>query len=483
MLPLSGSFVDRHGLWNSDQIAQAEDVVARIQADNIEVLRFVFADQHGLTRGKTIIGDAIGSTLVNGCTMTSTLILKDTSHRTAMPVWQSGAGMGTQKLAGAADLIMVADPSTFRRLPWAPDTGWILCDLYYPDGQPVEYDTRRCLRSALSKLAGEGLELMSGLEMEFHLFRNVDTALTAHDCTQPGTPPSVVPLQRGYQYLTEIRYDELEPLFREIRRALLALKLPLRSEEIEFGPSQLELTFSPQRGLATSDSAVLARSAIKQVCARLGYHATFMCRPHIPNTFASGWHLHQSLIDSKTGKNAFIPGTQDDCLSDIGKAYLAGLLEHASASCILAAPTINAYKRYRPQTLAPDRIQWGRDNKGAMLRVLGGMGDPATRIENRVGEPAANPYLYIASQVLSGLAGIHQRYPLPAPVEEPYNSTAQRLPRSLFQALLYFQESAFYREQFGDNFVNYYATIKQAELDRFLSEVTDWEQKEYFEMF
>ena len=118
-----------------------------------------------------------------------------------------------------------------------------------------------------------------------------------------------------------------------------------------------------------------------------------------------------------------------------------------------------------------------------MLRVLGGMGDPATRIENRVGEPAANPYLYIASQVLSGLAGIHQRYPLPAPVEEPYNSTAQRLPRSLFQALLYFQESAFYREQFGDNFVNYYATIKQAELDRFLSEVTDWEQKEYFEMF
>lgn len=482
-LPLGNSFVERNQIWAAGEIAQANDILQAMDADDIEVVRFVFADQHGLTRGKTILKSAVAATLVNGCTITSTLILKDTSHRTVLPIWQAGAGLGTQRLAGAADLIMVADPSTFKQLPWAQGTGWILCDLYYPDGEPVGYSTRSVLRGALDKLNTRGLDLVSGLEIEFHLFRPIEKSLSAHDCTQPGTPLLASPLQRGYQYLTEIRYDELEPIFAEIRRALLKLELPLRSEELEFGPSQLEITFGPEAGMATADTAILARSAIKQVSRRLGYHATFMCRPHIPNTFASGWHLHQSLVDLKTGKNQMLPDNGDEALSELGQGYLSGLLKHAAASCLLAAPTINAYKRYRPHTLAPDRIQWGRDNKGAMLRVLGGFNDSATRIENRVGEPAANPYLYLASQILSGLDGIDNKYSLSPPVEEPYNSDAERLPRSLYQALLVFQDSDFYRKALGDEFVNYLATIKQAEIDRFMGEVTDWEQKEYFEMF
>ena len=482
-LPLGNSFVERNQIWTAGEIVQANDILQTMDADDIEVVRFVFADQHGLTRGKTILKSAVAATLVNGCTITSTLILKDTSHRTVLPIWQAGAGLGTQRLAGAADLIMVADPSTFKRLPWAQGTGWILCDLYYPDGEPVGYSTRSILRGALDKLNTRGLDLVSGLEIEFHLFRPVEQPLSAHDCTQPGTPLLVSPLQRGYQYLTEIRYDELEPIFAEIRHALLKLELPLRSEEIEFGPSQLEITFGPEAGIATADTAILARSAIKQVSRRLGYHATFMCRPHIPNTFASGWHLHQSLVDLKTGKNQMLPDNEDEALSELGQGYLSGLLKHAAASCLMAAPTINAYKRYRPHTLAPDRIQWGRDNKGAMLRVLGGFNDPATRIENRVGEPAANPYLYLASQILSGLDGIDNKCSLPPPVEEPYNSDAERLPRSLYQALLAFQDSDFYRNALGEEFVNYLVTIKQAEIDRFMGEVTDWEQKEYFEMF
>lgn len=482
-LPLSGSFVERHQIWGETEIAQANDILHAIDADDIEVVRFVFADQHGLTRGKTVMRSAVPGILTSGCTITSTMILKDTSHRTVLPVWQAGAGLGTQRLAGAADLLMVADPSTFKQLPWAPGTGWVLCDLYYPDGEPVQYATRSLLKDALQQLHQRGLEMVSGLEIEFHLFRPLEQPLAPHDCTQPGTAPLVMPLQRGYQYLTEIRYDELEPVFAEIRRGLQALALPLRSEEIEFGPSQLEVTFGPEAGMTTADNAILTRSAIKQICHRLGYHATFMCRPHVPNTFASGWHLHQSLVDLKTGANRLMPESAEQDLSELGRGYLAGLLKHASASCLLAAPTINAYKRYRPHTLAPDRIQWGRDNKGAMLRVLGGHENPATRIENRVGEPAANPYLYLSSQILSGLDGIDSNATLPPPVEEPYNSTAERLPRSLYHALLLFQESDFYRQALGEQFVNYLVTIKQAEIDRFMSEVTDWEQKEYFEMF
>jgi glutamine synthetase len=482
-LPLAASFVERHDLWNEAQLTGATELLQTIATRQLEVVRFVFADQHGLTRGKGIMADAVPGMLVNGCTMTSTLILKDSSHRTVMPVWQAGAGLGNPRLAGAADLMMIADPATFRLLPWAPATGWVLCDLYYPDGEPVGYSTRQLLRGALDKLHRQGLDLMSGLELEFHLFRPEHRPLTPADCSQPGSAPAAAPLQRGHQYLTELRYDELEPVFREIRRGLQALGLPLRSEEIEFGPSQLEVTFGPEPGMTTADNAILARNAIKQIAQRQGYHATFMCRPQIANTFASGWHLHQSLVDLETGANRFIPEAGQQGLSMLGQHYLAGLLEHAAASCLLAAPTINAYKRYRPNALAPDRIQWGRDNKGAMLRVLGGPDDPASRIENRVGEPAANPYLYLTSQLLSGLDGIARQIPLRPPVEEPYSSGAESLPRNILQALQAFRGSAFYRDTLGNDFVDYFAAIKQAEVDRFFSEVTDWEQREYFEMF
>ncbi|GAB4137454.1 MAG: glutamine synthetase family protein [Sphingomonadales bacterium] len=482
-LQLTDSFVSRFDLWNDDQVRQAREMLAAIESDGLEVVRFVFADQHGLTRGKAVHRDAAASMLVNGCTIVSTLILKDTAHRTVMPVWQAGAGMNVAKLTGAADLLMVPDPTTFRRLPWAKTNGWVLCDLYYPDGEAVALSTRSQLAKALDQLGQQGLAFMSGLELEFHLFRLLDRRLEATDCVQPAAAPQVGMLQHGYQYLTEIRYDELEPVFEKIRRALTALGLPLRSEEIEFGPSQLELTFGPQVGIVTADDALLAKAAIKQVCARLGYHATFMCRPQIANTFASGWHLHQSLIDAKTARNVFAPDNADAALSSLGQHYLAGLLDHASASCLLAAPTINAYKRYRPGSLAPDRIQWGRDNKGAMLRVINGPSPHVARIENRVGEPAANPYLYLASQILSGLDGIKRQILPPAPVEEPYASSARRLPKTMDEALQIFGGSDFYRRAFGNEFVNYFTTIKQAEVDRFHAEVTDWEQKEYFEMF
>src|SRR5207253_3252760 len=136
------------------------------------------------------------------------------------------------------------------------------------------------------------------------------------------------------------------------------------------------------------------------------YLASFMCRPKVANVMSSGWHLHQSLRERRDGGNAFMANEAGALLSPLGQRFLAGLLAHARAAAVFSTPTINGYKRYRPYALAPDRIIWGRDNRGAMVRVLGGRGDAATRLENRVGEPAANPYLYLAAQIVSGRDGI-----------------------------------------------------------------------------
>ena len=207
------------------------------------------------------------------------------------------------------------------------------------------------------------------------------------DAGQPGRPPSVSLLSHGYQYLTEQRYDQMEPALEIIRRDVLTLGLPLRSVEVEFGPSQCEFTFEPTKGLTPADNMVLFRSAVKQIARRHGYHATFMCRPKLPNMFASGWHLHQSLVSRASGENVFMAKDGGEALSPFGRFYLAGLLEHARASTVFTTPTINGYKRYRSYSLAPDRAIWGRDNRGVMMRVLGGPGDRATRLENRIGEP------------------------------------------------------------------------------------------------
>jgi len=451
-------------------------LLKEIEARGLKAVRFSFADQHGMLRGKTLAAAEVGNALERGVTVTSTLLLKDTAHRTVFPAFTPGGGVGMPEMQGAADVLMIPDPSTFRVLPWAPDTGWFLCELQFQDGKPVPYCTRQVLRKALDKLP---YEFIAGLEVEFHVFRILNPNLKPSDAGQPGTPPEVELLSTGYQYLTEQRYDLIDPVVQILRKDLESLGLPLRSFEIEFGPSQLEFTLSPLPGLEAADAMLLLRSAVKQTARRHGYHATFMCRPKLPNVMSSGWHLHQSL--RKDGVNAFVSDKED--LSEVGKTYLAGLLAHARASSALSTPTINGYKRYRPYSLAPDRVIWGKENRGAMLRVVGGPGDPGTRIENRIGEPAANPYLYFASQIYSGLDGMATRPALPASADTPYEAKAALLPGTLGEALEALRKDKALREGIGETFVDYYCRIKQAELARFNLEVSDWEQREYFDLF
>jgi glutamine synthetase len=481
------SFVERHSLWSGEQKEAANRLQRIVEEQKLETIRLSFPDQHGILRGKTLVASEALASLEGGCTITTTMLAKDTAHRTVFPVFTSGGGFGMPEMEGAADVLMVADPTSFRVLPWAPGTGWLLCDLYFADGRAVPFATRHLFRKVLDQLGQLGLDFVAGLEVEFHIFKLEDAKTSPEDAGQPGQPPDVSLLSHGYQYLTEQRYDQMSPVLDLIRRDILALGLPLRSVEVEFGPSQCEFTFTPTKGLEPADTMVLFRSAVKQIARRHGYHATFMCRPKLPNVFASGWHLHQSLVSRAAGDNVFMAKEgdreADTGLSALGRHYLAGLLQHARASALFATPTINGYKRYRAYSLAPDRAIWGRDNRGVMVRMLGGAGDPATRLENRIGEPAANPYLYMASQILAGLDGIDRKLDPPPAADTPYETQAPALPKTLREALDALKADTFFREKLGAGFVDYYVHIKNAELERFQAEVSDWEHREYFEMF
>jgi glutamine synthetase len=269
--------------------------------------------------------------------------------------------------------------------------------------------------------------------------------------------------------------------------------MPLLSLEVELGPSQYEFTFAPEKGLAAADTMALFRSAMKQVARRHGYLLSFMCRPRLPNTFASGWHLHQSLLDRKSGRNLFVSSEKAELLSPLGRQFLAGLLTHARAAAAFTTPTINGYKRYHgANSMAPIQAIWAHDNRGAMIRVLGEPGDPATHLENRAGEPLANPYLYIASQIHAGLDGVARKLDPGPSADTPYEVTAEPLPKSLAEALASLKADACFRAGFGDVFVDYLLRIKAAEIARCdaetngqsgaMTEVTAWEHKEYFDL-
>ena len=462
-------FVDKHGLWTRDQALAAEDVIERI--NELDVVRFAFSDAHGIVRGKTLIAAEAVRALRTGVTCTATMVLKDLSGRTAFPIFQAGGD-------GAGDMVMVADPATFRVLPWAPHSGWVLCDLYRTDGTPHPFSTRAVLRKMLARLGEGGLTWRAGVEAEFHLLRLADSQPLADEVVMPGPPPNVVPLNHGYQYLTELRYDALDPLMEKLRLGLQGLGLPLRSLEVEFGPSQVEVTFGTGTGLDPADTMLMFRNATKQIMAREGYLASFMCRPAFPHAASSGWHLHHSIEDA-AGKNIF---PHPDGLSDAARHWLGGTLRHALAGAAFSTPTINGYKRYRPNSMAPDHVVWAYDNRAAMMRVIGGGGDPATHFENRAGEPGANPYLYMAAQIAAGLDGMARRIDPGAPADTPYTADAPRLPRTLMEALDALRVNDCFREAFGDGFVDYFITLKSAEIARFLSDVTDWEQREYLAM-
>ncbi len=493
-----GTFIERHGLWNNEQEHLAVDVAKRIENEKLRFIRLAWSDTHGYSRAKTLTANAFISALTAGYNIGVATTTLDSAGARVFASFTRGGGMGLKEMTGSPNLTLVADPSTFRTLPWARGVGWILGDEYFNDGTPFHFSPRHLLRKAILRLKERGLVSIIGPEIEWYLLRVAADHLSEHNVGAPGVrgrPLTTYPVEPGYHYHSESNMDLMQPVFDALGEAFEELGLGLRSIENEWGPGQIECTFGARAALEAADNVLLFRTATRQICRRLGYFATFMSRPAITGFYASGWHLHQSLIDAFSGANVFTPQKSDDVLSPLGRSYLAGLLRYAVPGAVFTTPTVNGYRRFRPNSLAPDRATWAYDHRGAMIRVLGGPGDQATRLENRIGEPAANPYLYILAQIVAGLAGIEDNALLPPADDEPYAAERPTLPKSLPEALNALDKEPLFRSALGDTFIDYFVKLKRSEADRYLRSLEDagtspssdepsaWEQNEYFDFF
>ena len=477
-------FIAEHGLWDDAQRDAGERLAHEVEQLGLRQIRISWGDQHGILRGKTVTVPDFLSALRNGHDFQSATLIMDTSNSIFVPLFVKGGGFGIPEMSGYPDTILVPDPTTFRVLPWVDGTGWVLSDMYFSNGRPVPFSTRQIMRTQLEALRAAGYDYVSGLELEFYITKLEDKMLAPEQSGYPPDPPQVSVIAHGFQYLTENRNDEIDDILQDLSRNLMEVGVPLRSMEDEWGPGQVEFTLDPLVGLEAADTALLMRSAIKQICRRHGLHASFMTRPALANFFSSGWHLHQSLAEAGTGRNAFAGdagGT--DPISEVGRRFAGGILEYAAPSSVFTTPTINGYKRLQPNSFAPKKVTWAYENRGALLRVIGGPGDEGTHLENRIGEPCANPYLYMASQIAAGLEGIERELD-PGPFdEEPYLADKPDVPASLIDSIGALRSDTLFRKRFGDEFVDYVLMMKSSEWGRFLAHVTDWEQREYFEVF
>lgn len=461
----------------------ADQILRLVNDRGIEQVRIAWCDMHGELRAKSVLVRALASALREGIGMVGTQALKDTSDRTAFQVFEPDGLTHLPLLADfsqASNVMVQPLLNSFRQLPWSEHTGWLQAQMIDSSGEPLAIDSRGILQNAIRRLAQHGYGLRCGLEIEFHIYKIETTQpqLDPDRAAWPGLPPGVAMIHPGYRLLSERWLDRADEPLQIVRRTCAALGLPLISLEVEFGPSQVEAVFEVQDALAAADAMVLFRSAACQALQRAGYHTTFMCRPPFPNIMSSGWHLHQSLIDLDSSRNAFATDT-DAALSKTGGCWLAGLLAHASGVCALANPTLDAYERFRPNALAPTRANWGIDSRSSMLRVIPAA--TATRIENRIGSPLANPYLYIASQIHAGLDGLVQKsQPPPAGAAD-----ATALPSHLSEALHALQANSALHAGFGQQTLAWFAQIKRHEIARYEAAVdkTDWMAREYFSRY
>ncbi|HZV92677.1 MAG TPA: glutamine synthetase family protein [Caldimonas sp.] len=489
------TFAEACGAAGPARMAAAARMLGRMRDEGIERVRIGWCDLHGALRGKTLMPESVPRAIDAGVGMVSTILLKDSSDRTAYRVFEPGVTTALPGFGFANNVVLLPDPASFQSLPWAPGTGWLRAEAWFEDATPVPIDTRQVLRAALDRLAAAGFGLKCGLEVEFHIHRLVDgdadASLDPDRAGWPGQTPAVRMIHPGYNLLAESATDMADDALRIVQHTAQGLGLPLASLEIELGPSQVEAVFDATDALTAADQMVAFRNGVRQALRREGFHASFVCVPPFAEAMASGWHLHQSLVDLRSGENAFrrtVPGV--DCgpldaastLSDAGAGWLAGLLAHGRAMAVFCAPTINAYARFRPNAMAPNAVIWGRDHRGAMLRVLGRCGDPATRIENRIGEPAANPYLYLAAQIHAGLDGIERGLRPPPATGAPYADEHERLPASLGEALDALAADAPLCKAFGSTVVDWLSRVKRFEIARHdaADDKRSWEAREYF---
>lgn len=423
----------------------------RIEEEGIEHVLVEVPDVNGISRVKQLSAGAFLEKWREGPTMNLAVLVQ--TPRNDIPT-----GSGLAEEVDFADGRLRPDPGTLKRLPWRESAARVLCDVEFR-GEPVEAAPRQVLKDLLeTRVDGTGLEFRVGSELEFYLLDEIEGGLVPatshkHECVAWAT-------------------EAVVPFYERLEEWAGAYGVPLESLQHEHGPGQLEVLFEYDRPLAGADRAFDFKRLVKQTARLSDRHATFMAKP-LAGESGSGYHLHVSAVED--GENAFADGGGG--LSERGRHFLGGLLEHADALTALGTPTLNGFKRLGPDGFVPATASWGWDNRRTMVRIPTG----TTRFESRVGAADANPYLVVAATLAAGLHGMRAELDPGDPAEGDPAGRRPDLPRGPGTALAALEDDGVIEEYLGEAVVRAYVATKRRELEAFRETVTAWEREHYVE--
>ncbi|MES5956160.1 type I glutamate--ammonia ligase [Bacillus fungorum] len=379
-----------------------------------------------------------------------------------------------------SDMYLYPDLDTWVIFPWTAEKGKVarlICDIYNADGTPFEGDPRNNLKRVLKEMEALGFsDFNLGPEPEFFLFK-VD---------EKGNPTLELNDNGGYFDLAPM--DLGENCRRDIVLELEEMGFEIEASHHEVAPGQHEIDFKYANAIRSCDDIQTFKLVVKTIARKHGLHATFMPKP-LYGVNGSGMHCNLSLF--KNGENVFFDQNGDLQLSDDARHFIAGILKHAPAFTAVANPTVNSYKRLVPGYEAPCYVAWSAQNRSPLVRIPASRGI-STRVEVRSVDPAANPYLVMATLLAAGLDGIKNKLTPPAAVdrniyvmtkEEREEAGIVDLPATLAQALVTLQSNEVICGALGDHLLEHFIEAKEIEWDIFRTQVHQWERDQYMSLY
>ncbi len=442
-------------------MTQLPDVAAiceRLRQQGVDVIRVSYPDLIGVDRGRDVLLDELATATSHGLAFCRA-VYHTSPMGDVVPV-QGGLE------AGLPDITVRPDLATLTPLPWEPNAAWCLGDATTPDGKAAPESPRAVARRVAEQVSGLGYTLICGPELEFYLCQRHEDGSWHRYANDPGNVYVVG------------RKGDPEGLLVHMLRQLRDAGLRVTAANHEFSPGQFEINLG-HSGLAdAADRSFRLKSAVQEIARHRGMLATFMAKP-FNDEGGSGFHVHVSLDDG-SGSNVFGDPDGPDGLSPAGRCAIGGVLRHARALSAVLNPTINSFKRFGPDTLAPWLIDWGLDNRSAMVRIPPERG-AAARMEVRLGDATANPYLAMAALGAAVYLGIRDKVEPPDKLEgygyDPGRSPV--LPTRLGEALDALESDRELAAVLGEYFVTSFLAYKRNEIERFERFVTDWEFREY----
>ncbi|WP_287377877.1 glutamine synthetase family protein [Mesorhizobium sp.] len=447
---------------NQRGVKNWKEVGAWLAWRGIEDIECITPDQAGVARGKMMPSKKF--------TSNTSLALPSAVFMTTISGGYPENGNGFNYPEDDGDLKLMPDLSTLTVVPWEEDpTAAVICDLVHQDGRSVEFTPRNVLKRVLAAYDKRGLKPVVAPEIEFYLVRKNP------DPDYPLTPPvgrsgRAIGGGAGYSIAGVNEFDELiDDIYHFSESQGLEIDTLIHEE----GAGQLEINLRHGDPIELADQVFMFKRTIREAALKHEIYATFMAKP-IQGQPGSAMHIHQSILDKKTGRNVF--SAEDGSETEAFFHFLGGMQKHVPNALVMFAPYVNSYRRLTQSASAPVNNKWGYDNRTTAFRVP--RSDPAARrVENRIPSSDANPYLAMAASLACGLIGMTNKIKAEPPVLTTANAAEIDLPRSLLEAVDLFEADEELCALLGKSFAATYAAIKRAEFETFMEVISPWERE------